>query len=216
MSKLLNIPLFQIGLLFIVTSAVWYLITDQERDFKKRIFEFISDGLYYFLIASFLFNLFFNFREIRNELYRAILISTDSFWLGLLSVSFYLAYLENKKELSFTKERQVYLDQIINYFLLLGLANHLFYYFKYSSFKSILFIFIYFILYLFKDKIKNSYRNEASLLLLALSHYIISFFFGKAVIYYHIVLYPYQIVSLLVILAAIIYYFRRGLPSKQI
>lgn len=215
MSKIVNIPLFQIGLLFLASTAIWYFITDQESPFKKKILNFASDGLYYFLITSFLLNLIFNFKEVISEPYRAILIASDSFYLALLLVSFYLFFREKKKAVDFTEKRQIYLDQTVNYFLFLGLANHLFYYFKYSNLKSILFILTYFLLYLLKDKIKYPERNELSLILLGLIHYLVSFFLGKVVIYYHIVFYPYQIVSLLFVLAALIYFFRRGLPSKQ-
>lgn len=214
MSKLVSIPFFQVGILFVMSSVIWYFITDLENKFKKRVFDFISDGLYYFLLTSFILNIIFNFSEVLKEPYRAILISSQSFWLALLIVSFYLVYREKKKA-SFTEYKQVYINQTVNFFLLIGLANHLFYYYKYPSLQSVLFILIYFAFFLLKDRIRNPQKNEFILILLALVHAVILFFFGKIVIYYHIAFYPYQIISLFLVASSLVFYLRRGLPSKQ-
>lgn len=215
LSKIVSIPLFQLGLLFIVTTALWFLATDESASFIKKIFNFITDGLYYFIITTLALNVLFNLREVLQEPYRAILFSSQSSWAALLLVSFYLIYREKKKELPLKERNEKYIDHTLNYFLLLGFANHLFYYYKYRTIQSVLFILIYFIFYLFKDRVNYSRRNELTLVLLALLHILVMYFFSPIMIYYQIVFYPYQIISLFLIASVLVFYFRRNLPSEQ-
>ena len=96
MTKITSIPLFQLGLLFILTSALWFLLTDENRVFKNKIFNFITDGLYYFITTTLALNVFFNLSEVLNEPYQAILFSSQSSWAALILVSIFLVYRENK------------------------------------------------------------------------------------------------------------------------
>lgn len=214
-SKIISIPLFQVAFLFIVTSGVWFLITDASTEIKKRILNFVTDGLYYFIITTLILNVVFNFSEVLQEPYRAILFSSTSSWLALILVSFYLVYREKTKKQPVNFEKEKYINHTLNFFLLLGLANHLFYYYKYRSFSSVLFILLYFGFYLLKDKVAYPHRNEATLVLLALAHGLVMAKFSSVMIYYQIVFYPYQMISLFLIASILVYYFRRGFLSKQ-
>ena len=215
MTKIISIPLFQVGVLFLFTSAIWYFLTDEDRLFKKNIFNFITDGLYYFILTTLGLNVLLNFSEVLQEPYRAIIFSSEISWAALIIVSVFLLYRESKKKPSDFKNPNLYINHLVNFFLLLGLANHLFYYYKYRSFNSVLFILAYFIFYVLKDYIKNPRRNEWTLILLAIIHAVIMYRFSKIVIYYQIVFYPYQIISLLLVASSLIFYFRRNLSSKQ-
>lgn len=215
MTKIISIPLFQVGILFLLTSAIWFLVTDENNTFKKKIFNFITDGLYYFILTTLVLNIIFNLREVLNEPYRAILFSSQTSWTALIIVGIFLVFRESRSNLSSIQQQELYIDQTLNFFLLLGLANHLFYYYKYRSLHSVLFVLIYFILYLLKDRIKNPQRNEWTLALLALSHALVMYSFSKIIIYYQIVFYPYQIISLFLVASILVFYFRRNLLSKQ-
>lgn len=215
MSRIISIPLFQLGVLFIATSAFWFFLTNKENFFKKKVFNFVTDGLYYFMITTLILNVLFNIREVLQEPYRAILFSSEASWLAIIVVSFYLMYREKKKELPFNQRRQNYIDETVNFFLILGLSNHLFYYYKYQNFQSVLFILIYFTFYLVKDKIKSPRRNELTLGILTLIHGFMMYFFNPIIIYYQMVFYPYQMISLLLIASLFIFYFRRDSLSKQ-
>lgn len=215
MTKIISIPLFQVGILFLLTSATWFLITDENSTFKKKILDFITDGLYYFILTTLVLNTVFNLKDVLNEPYRALLFSSQTSWTALILVGVFLSYRESKKKTISINQKELYIDHILNFFLLLGLANHLFYYYKYRSLHSVLFIVIYFVLYLVKDRFKNSQRNEWTLTLLAILHALIMYSFSNIMIYYQIVFYPYQIISLFLIASILVFYFRRNLPSKQ-
>ncbi len=215
MTKIISIPLFQVGILFLLTSAIWFLITDEDSDFKKKIFDFVTDGLYYFVLTTLVLNIILNLKDVLNEPYRALLFSSQTSWIALLIVGIFLSYREFKKKTLFINQKELYINHTLNFFLLLGLANHLFYYYKYRSLHSVLFIVIYFVLYLVKDRIKHSQRNEWTLTLLAVLHAIIMYSFSNIILYYQIVFYPYQIISLFLIASILVFYYRRNLPSKQ-
>lgn len=215
MPNVVSNPLFQVIILFLVTTGIWFLATDETTEIKKKVLSFASDVLYYFILTSFGLNLILNFREIISEPYRALLLSSEIYWMALLAVMAYLTIQTSKKKSLRVNEQMTLVDLSINYFLLLGLFNHLFYYYKYRSINSVLFILIYFLFYLFKDRIKHPSKNELALLILALLHAIIMYSFSKIIIYYQIVFYPYQITSLLIIASALLYYIRRDFSSKQ-
>lgn len=216
LSKIVSIPLFQVGVLFIVTSAIWFFMTDKSTPFKKKIFDFITDGLYYSILSTLALNVFFNFKEVIQEPYQAIIFSSQASWMALILVSIYLVYREITKTPAISnKASEQYIDHILNFFLLLALANHLFYYYKYRNIHSVIFVVVYFIFYLLKDRFNNSSRNELTLVLLAILHGLIMFNFSKIIIYYQLAFYPYQIISLLLIASLLIFYFRRNLSSKQ-
>lgn len=208
-------PLFQVIILFIVTTGIWFIATDETYEIKKKILSFLSDILYYFILASFGLNLLFNFREIIREPYRILLISSESYWMALVAVMFYLTIQASKKRYHVNKMLDQLLDQIFNYFFLLGLFNHLFYYYKYGSISSVIFILFYFLFYLFNNRMKHPLKNELILLFLAVLHGIVMYSFSRIIIYYQIVFYPYQIISLLMIASGLLYYIRRDFPSKQ-
>lgn len=215
MLKIVSIPLFQVGLLFIATTIIWFLVTDEENPLKKKVFDFITDALYYLIITSLGVNVFLNFSDVLSEPYQAIIISSEASWLAFILVSSYLLYREKKKDRNFTITTQNYIDQTVNYLLILALANHLFYYYKYQSLQSVIFIVIYFLSYLLKDKITDLRRNEILLTVLALAHGVMMYLFSNIIIYYQIVFYPYQIISLLIIASLFILYYRRDLSSEQ-
>lgn len=209
-------PLFQVIILFIATTGTWFLATDETIEIKKKILSFASDVLYYFILTSFGLNLILNFKEIISEPYRFLLLSSDIYWMAMVGVMIYLTMQAHRKSSSNIEPQELLIDQTLNYFFLLGLFNHLFYYYKYRSINSVIFILVYFLFYLFKDRINHPSKNEITLLILALLHAIVMNSFSKIIIYYQIVFYPYQIVSLLIIASAILYFIRRDVSSKQI
>lgn len=215
MLKIVSIPLFQVGILFIASSVIWFLVTNESLEFKKRVFSFITDGLYYFILTTLGLNMLFNLSEVLKEPYRAILFSSESSWVALMLVSLYLAHRETRKKRTVSLGYEKYVDHIVNFWLLLGLTNHFFYYYKYRSLNSVLFILIYFMFYLFKDKVKISRRNEWALVFLALLHGVVMYRLSKIIIYYQIVFYPYQIISLLLLASILVFYVRRKFSSKQ-
>lgn len=215
MPNVVSNPLFQVIVLFISTTGLWFIATDETTEIKKRVLSFASDALYYFILTSFGLNLILNLKKIINEPYRVLLLSSGIHWMAMLGVMFYLAIQARKKDWSSNKLQEQLVNQTLNYFFLLGLFNHLFYYFKYRSINSVIFILVYFLFYLVKDRMKHSSKNEFSLLLLALLHAIVMYSFSKIIIYYQIVFYPYQIISLLIIASGLLYYIRRDFSSKQ-
>ena len=215
MPNIVSNPLFQVIVLFIGTTGIWFIATDEPTEIKKMVLSYVSDILYYFILTSFGLNLLINFREIISEPYRILLFSSEIYWIAFIAVMLYLTIQANKKRLSWNKLHDQLLDQTLNYFYLLGLFNHLFYYYKYRSINSVIFILVYFLFYLIKDRIKHPSKNEIALLVIALLHAIIMYSFSKIIIYYQIVFYPYQIISLLIIASGLLYYIRRDFSSKQ-
>ncbi len=211
MPNVINNPFFQVGILFVVATGAWFFATDETVDLKKKILNLVTDGLYYFVLTTFGLNLLINFKDIIRQLYQIVLFSSEVSWLALMSVTSYL-FFKNRKKLS---RHNHAIDLLINYFLLLALFNHLFYYYKYQNINSVIFMIAYFIFYLFKDRIQSPWKNELTLIALTILHGLMMTFFGKVVIYYQIVFYPYQVVSLLVFASLLLYYFRRNLLSKQ-
>lgn len=208
-------PLFQVIILFVAATGTWFLVTNETTEIKKKVLSFVSDVLYYFILTSFGLNLLLNFREIISEPYRVLLLSSKIYWLAMLCVMVYLTIQAHKKNHYSNKIQKELFNQTLNYFFLLGLFNHLFYYYKYRSINSVIFILVYFLFYLFDDRIEHSRKNELALLTLSLLHAIVMYSFSKIIIYYQIVFYPYQIISLLLIASALLYYIRRDLTSKQ-
>lgn len=98
MPNIVSNPLFQVIILFIVTTGIWFIATDETYEIKKKILSFLSDILYYFILASFGLNLLFNFREIIREPYRILLISSESYWMALVAVMFYLTIQASQQE----------------------------------------------------------------------------------------------------------------------
>lgn len=215
MPNIVSNPLFQVIVLFIVTTGIWFVATDETTKVKKKVLSFASDVLYYFILTTFGLNLLFNIREIINEPYRLLLFSSEIYWMALIAVMLYLTFQANKKNLVGNNIHEQLVNHTLNYFFLLGLFNHLFYYYKFRSINSVIFILVYFLFYLFKDRINYSMKNEFALLALALVHAIVMFTFSKITIYYQIVFYLYQMVSLFIIASALLYSIRRDLSSKQ-
>lgn len=208
-------PLFQVIVLFIFATGSWFLATDETTKSKKKILTFVTDGLYYFILTSFGLNILVNFNTVIRDPYRILLFSSNISWMALVLILLYLGYLEYKKHRLINQREDQLINHTINYFLLLGLFNHLFYYYKYRSFHSVIFILVYFLFYLLKDRIEIPRINEWTLILLALVHGILMFSFSKIILYYQIVFYPYQIISLFIIASLLLYYFRRNVSSKQ-
>lgn len=215
MPNIVSNPLFQVILLFIVTTIIWFLVNDETTILKKKVLTFMTDGLYYFVLATFGLNFLINFREIIREPYQILLFSSEISWIALILVMIYLGFRERKKITSFTPSHEQLVSQLLNFFMLLGLFNHLFYYYKYRRVNSVIFIVIYFTLYFFKDRIKLPRINEWILLTLAFLHAIVMSFFSNIIIYFQIVFYPYQIISLFIIASLLLIYFRRKSTSKQ-
>lgn len=215
LGDIISNPLFQVILLFVLASSTWFVMNDESKKFKQSVLTFVTDGLYYFILITFGLNFLLHFREVINEPYRILLFSSEISWVSLIITLLYLGFREYKKSTYFSATREKYVSQILNFLLLLGLFNHLFYYYKYRSFSSVLFIVIYFIFYLFQNQIKTSFKNEFILLALALLHAAILYGFSSIVIYYQLVFYPYQLISLFVLASLLLFYFRRNSTSKQ-
>lgn len=208
-------PLFQVIILFIFASGSWFLATDETSKVKKKVLTFITDGLYYFILITFGLNILVNYKEVVREPYRILLFSSQISWIALVFVMLYLTYREYKKRTLISMQEDKLISHTIDYFLLLGLFNHLFYYYKYKNIHSVIFILVYFLFYLLRGRIKIHRMNEWTLILLAVLHGIVMFIFGKIILYYQIVFYPYQIISLFIIASLFLYYFRRNVSSKQ-
>ena len=215
MPNIVSNPLFQVILLLIATTGIWFVVTNEATAIKKKVLSLASDFLYYFIMTSFVLNLVVNFKEIISEPYRILLVSSKSYWISLLIIMIYLTIRISKKEGVSCKSHEKLFNQSLNYFFLLGLFNHLFYYYKYRNINSVIFILAYFLLYLLKDRINHQNKNELALFFLALLHALVMYSFSKIIIYYQIVFYPYQIISLLIIASALLFYIRRNFSSKQ-
>lgn len=211
MPNLFQNPFFQAILLFLASSVTWYFLTDKNKTFKKKIFELMSDGIYYFFLTALGLNVLFNFKEILSNPYRAILFSSMIAWLASILV---ISFLMIKKRQQIATD-QLFVSHLINYFLILGLFNHLFYYYKYQNLFSVLFIVIYFVFYLLKNQLHIPWKNEILLATLGILHGLLLFLSGNVILYYQIVYYPYQITSLFLLISLLLFYFRSDGLSKR-
>lgn len=211
MPNLFQNPFFQAILLFLASSVTWYFLTDKNKTFKKKIFELMSDGIYYFFLTALGLNVLFNFKEILSNPYRAILFSSMIAWLASILV---ISFLMIKKRQQIATD-QLFVSHLINYFLILGLFNHLFYYYKYQNLFSVLFIVIYFVFYLLKNQLHIPWKNEILLATLGFLHGLLLFLSGNVILYYQIVYYPYQITSLFLLISFLLFYFRSDGLSKR-
>jgi len=204
-------PFFQVIVLFLIASFFWYVTTDYDTLFKKKIFSLVTDGVFYFIFMTLGLNALFNLRGVIQEPYRVILFSSNVSWLGTVIAVTYLIF-HYRKEIPSNME---IINGILEYFLFLGFFNHFFYYFKYRNLMSVLFIVVYFVLYLFQNKVKSIWKNEFLLLLMVVLHVVVMYFYSSVIIYYQIVFYPYQIISLFIWISLLLYWFRRRVSSKQ-
>lgn len=207
MATIIQNPFFQVIVLFFVSSAVWYFLTTTKRPVKRKAFDVVTDAAYYFIFSILGLNLLLNFKAVLQQPYRILVFSsTVSFLAALLA----LGLLFYKYHESIPKNKDV-MDSILDDLLILGLLNHLFYYYKYQDILSVVLVVTYFLVYFFKMKWTHPYKVEYLLLVLALVHGLFLYGFGRVVIYYQIVFYPYQIVSLFLLIGVLLRWLRRDI-----
>lgn len=204
-------PYFQVIVLFLFASSLWYLTTAKPTENKKKIFSLVTDGVLYFVFITLGLNALFNFQEVINEPYQVILFSSNISSLGITITLIYLM-IRYYKELARNEEM---VNGILGFFLFLGLFNHLFYYYKYGNLATMIFVLIYFMLYLIYNKSKYRWRNEVLLFFLAMTHAILMYFYSSVIIYYQIIFYPYQIIGLFILISLLLFFIRRNFLSKQ-
>lgn len=211
MEKIYQNPFFQVIVLFIISSIVWYFLVDEDKNIRKKVLSIVSDGIYYFLLATLGLNFLSQPKAILNNPFQIILFSSQISWWAVIFVVllFFFKYRKN------ILQKQEVVDSIIQYFLFLGITNHLFYYFKYQNLATVLFLLFYFVSYFLHTQLKSFWKNEWILVALGIFHAIILTLFGKVIIYYQIVFYRYQIIVLFLLVGSLLYLFRSEILSKR-
>ena len=207
MATIIQNPFFQVIILVLISSTTWYFLTDEKQTAKRKTLDIVTDSAYYFIFSVLGINVFFNIEEVLEEPYRALIFSSTVSFSATLFVLIFLFY-KYRRSIPQHKER---IDSILDYFLILGLFNHLFYYYKYQNIMSVVFILTYFLIYFFQKKWSHFRKAEYILLLLGILHGLFLYLFGHVMIYYQIIFYPYQIVTLFLLTGALLLWLRRDI-----
>lgn len=202
---------FHAILLLIVGCVLWFFYKDQPKKTKLSILNHFTDLLFYFVAAVFGTNLVLNFREILAVPYRALIFSSNVVAIATFLITVYAGITYGER--FWTQGNQA--KSTTQLFLFIGLVNHVYLYFIYSSRQSVLFIAFFIVLLVLTSSPNLWYKIDPLLLLLGagLTHYI---FMGEgAMLYLNFAVYRFQFLIHVLTLALILYLQRRKQPSKQ-
>ncbi|MCA9765202.1 MAG: hypothetical protein KC455_02165 [Carnobacterium sp.] len=129
MLNLFSNPVFVPLLLVSTGIGLWWLLTSLAVNEKKETLNRFVDKVVYFLVIAFVGNGFVHFFEIIALPYRALILSTTAISASFLLVLAYSSYRFLKKE----KIEQKIVVAIFQLVSLLGIINHIYYYFLYKS-----------------------------------------------------------------------------------
>ena len=129
MLNLLSNPVFVPLLLISIGSGLWWILSPVTTSEKKKQLNLIVDNVFYFLFIAFILNGLAHISEIIELPYRALILSTNAVSLSFILVLTYRAirYLIQERE---NHETLVSVFQLIS---LIGLVNHIYYYYLYKS-----------------------------------------------------------------------------------
>jgi hypothetical protein len=127
--NLFSNPVFIPLLLVSIGIGLWWLLTSLTVSEKKETLNRFVDKVVYFLVIAFVGNGFVHFFEIIALPYRALIVSTTALSISFLLVLAYSSY----RYLRNDGIKQKILVAIFQLISLLGIINHIYYYFLYKS-----------------------------------------------------------------------------------
>ena len=211
MSTLTANPMFSPLVTLILGIGLWFGLTDSSLDEKKKILSVFIDSILYFVILLFGINILIHFSEIMEVPYRVLLFSSSVVWLATIGLGVYegVKYgtsLWNQPEK--TKSAALLLSSI-------GLVNHLYVYFLYSSTYTLRFVglFALTLLLLSFKPIRHEKRALVCLLLFGLMHVILMG--DRTIIYFNFAFSPVQLLTVFLVTTGLIMYQRRKRLSQQ-
>lgn len=192
-------------------STLWFFYTDPSKKAKFSILNHFTDLIFYFALAVFGINVVFHFREILAVPYRALIFSADVVALATFILTIYAGIKYGERLWSQADKAK----SVVQLFLFLGLVNHSYLYFIYTSMRSILFIGFFILILGLTSNTKLMSKIDPLVLLLGagLTHALLMG--DRAVLYFNFVFYRMPFLIILSSLTLILFLQRRKLQSNQ-
>lgn len=202
--------MFSSIVVLIVGSLVWLGLADGEMKEKKAILSIFMDVVFYFVILLFGFNTVLNLNEIIQVPYRVLLFSSNIVWLATTAVGVY-GVVKYGRQL-WKKPAQTKSVSVL--FLIIGLINHLYIYFLYSSSYSMRFIglFVVTLLLISFTRILEKVNPVLFFLAFGLLHALLMG--TRAIIYFNFTFNALPLAALFIILSGGLFYQRRTSVSQ--
>ncbi|GAB2486647.1 hypothetical protein GCM10008929_09260 [Alkalibacterium psychrotolerans] len=210
MNTIIANPMFSSIVVLIVGSLVWLGLADGGMKEKKALLSIFMDMVFYFVILLFAFNAVLNLSEIIQVPYRVLLFSSNIVWLATASVGMY-GVIKYGKQL-WEKPDQTKSVSVL--FLIIGLVNHLYVYFLYSSPYSLRFIglFAVTLILISFTRIHTKVNPLLTFLAFGLLHALLMG--SRAIIYFNFTFNALPLIALFIILSGGLFYQRRTSLSQ--
>lgn len=210
MNTIIANPMFSSIMILIVGSLVWLGLADGEMKEKKAILSIFMDIVFYFVILLFGFNAVLNISEIIEVPYRVLLFSSNVVWLATASVGVYGTIKYGRK----LWEKPSQTKSVSVLFLVVGLVNHLYIYFLYSSSYSLRFVGLFAVMLLLISFTRTFKKVNPLLVFLAFGLLHALLMGSRAIIYFNFTFNALPLAALFIIISGGLFYQRRTSVSQ--
>ncbi|MCC5894362.1 MAG: hypothetical protein JJU16_02790 [Alkalibacterium sp.] len=204
-------PMFSSIVVLIVGVIVWFGLSDGEMREKKAILSIFMDVVFYFVLFLFGFNAILNLSEIIEVPYRVLLFSSPIVWLATLSIVVY-GGIKYGRPLWENPSKAKSVSVLLT---LIGLSNHLYLYFLYSSTYALRFIGLYLILLLLLSFTSIVEKVNPVFVLLGTGIVHALLMGGHSTIYFNFAFNAIPLLTLFLVLSAVLMFQRRKSLSQQ-
>ncbi|WP_423190245.1 hypothetical protein ACO1PF_05085 [Alkalibacterium sp. f15] len=212
MENIIANPMFTAIVTLMIGVGVWFGLSDESTGVKKSVASIFMDNVFYFVMALFGINALLNFNEIIQVPYRILLFSSNVVWIATLGVLIYGSYLYGEK-LWTDKTKAKSVAKLVT---TIGLVNHAYMYYRYTSVNALLFILLFISLLVSLTFTPLTRKVSPLLVLLGFGALHLLIMGTRSVIYFNFAFSPLAILSLFLMFSGLLLgYKRRVLPSKQ-
>ncbi|EXJ24361.1 hypothetical protein ADIAL_0100 [Alkalibacterium sp. AK22] len=211
MSSIISNPMFSSIVSLLAGSALWYGLSEEEKEGKKQTFSLFLDSVFYFVLVLFGINGLVNVRDIIEVPYGLLLFSSEVVFLATLLTAGFLAFKYGR----FLFEKPEKTLSIALLYTAVGLVNHLYIYYLFGSAYSLRFVLL-FALTLGLLSVSGLRKKLNGLLLFSgfgVSHVLLMG--GRSVIYFNFVFHPLPLLLIFAVTSGIIFV-RRGTGLSQL
>lgn len=211
MNNLIANPMFSSIVVLIVGVSAWFGLADGEVREKKATLSVFMDTVFYFVILLFGFNAALNLTEVIEVPYRVLLFSSDVVWLATGSIAIYSGVKYGRK----LWENPAKAKSVSVLLTLIGLVNHLYLYFLYSSTYALRFVGFYLIILLLLSFTSVAKKIDPLILLLGTGIVHTLLMGGRSVIYFNFAFHSLPMLSIFIVLSGLLFYQRRKSLLQQ-
>ncbi|OJF91850.1 hypothetical protein [Alkalibacterium sp. 20] len=212
MENIVANPMFIAIVTLMIGVSVWFGLSDESTEVKKSVASVFMDNVFYFVMALFGINALLNFNEIIQVPYRILLFSSNVVWIATLGVLIYGSYLYGEK--FWTDKTKA--KSVAKLVTTIGLVNHAYMYYRYTSVNALLFIILFVGLLALLTFTPLTRKVSPFLVLVGFGVVHLLIMGTRSVIYFNFVFSPLAILSLFLVFSGLLWgYKRRMLPSKQ-